>query len=132
MISLFCFLKGLPVTCSEQHKLIVDIYTELLETIWSKTSTIVGSTTVATLLETALFEVTPRYPFLESLQVSPAGLDLSGFSSGLEGLSSEEIRSGFEDLIAGLYAAFTILTGDVILRQIDPHLAQLRQQLKEV
>jgi hypothetical protein len=120
------------VACPEKRKLVLDIYIELLETIWAKTSTIVGSTTVATLLETALSEVIPQHPFLESLQVSSGGLDFSGFSSALERLSADEIRAGFEDLIAELYAAFTILTGDVILRQIDPHLIHLREQLKEV
>jgi hypothetical protein len=120
------------VTGADKRQLVLDIYTELLQTIWARTSLIVGTTTVSTLLETALFEATPQHPFLESLRVSPEGLDLSAVPAHLEKVSAEEVCAGFEDLISGLYAAFTILTGDVILRQIDPHLKHLREQLKGV
>lgn len=120
------------MTTVDKKQLIIEIYAGLFAKIWDKTSRIVGPMTVETLLETALFEVTQRHSLLSAAQLTPTGLDLSALEQEASDHSLVELKAALEDLVSTLFTAFTILTGDVITRQLRPDLTELRHRLEEV
>ncbi|HIE52213.1 MAG TPA: hypothetical protein EYP85_10680 [Armatimonadetes bacterium] len=116
----------------EKQRFVVSLYADLLQTIWNKTCLIVGPTTVQTLMESALFQTQPRHPPLQAVALTETGLDTSVLQAQAHVHSVEALKLAFEDFLSTLFSSFTILTGDLIVRQLNPHLAQFRAQLEEL
>lgn len=116
----------------EARALIISVYQDLLSTIFRRASPIVGPITVATLLESSLADATERYPFLAAVEVSEQGVSLDGLREGAKNIPPRELKAGLEEWVSGLFTAFTILTGDVIVRQLGEEVERVRERLREL
>ncbi len=112
--------------------LIISVYEDLLSTIFRKASPIVGAITVATLLESSLADAKEKYPFLEGASVSEEGVSLQGLRERAGEISPSQLKQGLEEWVSNLFTAFTILTGDVIVRQLGAEVEKVREKLREL
>ena len=116
----------------EARALIISVYQDLLTTIFRRASPIVGAITVATLLESSLEEAKERYPFLAAAEVSEEGVSLEGLRREARAVPPRELKAGLEEWVSGLFTAFTVLTGDVIVRQLGREVERVRAKLREL
>jgi len=116
----------------EARALIISLYQDLLGTIFRKASPIVGAITVATLLESSLADARERYPFLSAVRVSEEGVWLDELREEAKSIPPRELKAGLEEWVSGLFAAFTILTGEVIVRQLGREVERVKEKLKEL
>lgn len=57
---------------------LLDVYEDLLATIWNRIQPTLGRITVMTIMQRALTLAREKYPLLDHLQVTPVGLALDG------------------------------------------------------
>jgi len=116
----------------EARALIISVYEDLLSTIFRKASPMVGAITVATLLESSLEDAKLRYPFLRAAEVGEEGVSLKGLHKEAKGIPPQKLKAGLEEWVSNLFAAFTILTGDVIVRQLGAEVERDKAKLREL
>lgn len=97
---------------------ILEIYEELLRTVWDRILPTLGRATVIAITERALVLTREHFPVIEQLKVGPDGLvfDQLRESIGESGVSS--IREALQELVADVIDILAILTGDVLVTQL--------------
>ena len=110
---------------------IVDIFRELLERLWARLASLVGETATMAIFRSALWETTGPYAFLKGTKVSENGLRLDCLQENLAALDRATIRAGLLAFIDSIVALITDLTGDILVRKVQPLVEQFNQQLEE-
>lgn len=97
---------------------IVNLYEDLLTTIWERLVPTLGRVSVAAILERSLGETTKKYPFMESIKISREGLSTESLAPVIESRDPDEIRSAMKELVAVVIDLLAVLTGDIIVRRL--------------
>jgi hypothetical protein len=100
---------------SRAKQVTLDLYEDLLQTIWSKTCRTLGPPTVQILLHQAIAKTLTQYGWLEFLQVDrQAGLVLNDVREQLEQIDGISLKEGLQALISSLLSTMTSLTGSIV------------------
>lgn len=99
-------------------KELVDIYGDLLNSLWGRMAPTLGSITVQGIFERASFKSGRRFPFLSGLKVDERGVDLSEVREGASEESPERVKEAFHDLIGNLFDILVRLTGEAIASRL--------------
>ena len=97
---------------------VLEIYEDLLQTIWDRILPTLGRVTVIAIVERALVLTKERYPSIAHLEVTPNGVS---FEILRQRLGEEErmlLREALKELIANLIDILAMLTGDILVRQL--------------
>ncbi len=97
---------------------VLEIYEELIQTIWNRIFPTLGRVTVAAIMERALVLTQETYPMVKHLTIKPEGVS---FETLRQYISEEErglIREALKELIANLIDILALLTGDILVRQL--------------
>ncbi len=97
---------------------VLDIYEELLTTIWNRILPTLGQVTVVAIVERALVITTRTYPQIRYLQVRNHGIDFSELRQHADESAREMLREALKDLLTKLVDILAALTGDVLVRQL--------------
>ena len=96
----------------------LEIYEDLLQTIWKRIYPTLGRVAVMAILERALVMTKETYPLIEHLQVIPEGVDFHALRQRLREEDRDVLREALKELIANLIDILTMLTGDILVRQV--------------
>lgn len=107
-------------------KEVIDIYSRILEIVVSKTTPILGETTVTAVLGSALNKASKKFDFLNKFEISKGIISPDVLKEQLEGLSKDVIRDGFEELIAQFFDVLRALTGDVLVTVLKPEIEKVQ------
>src|SRR3990172_13074949 len=73
---------------------VIEIYEDLLRTVWAKIVPTLGTVTVETIMQRAISRTAARHPILNNLSVTDKGFDFSEIKAKLNGEDKEELKNG--------------------------------------
>lgn len=97
---------------------ILEIYEDLLKTIWSRIQPTLGRVTVMAIMERAVVLTKERYLLIEHLRVIPEGVSFDVLRQRVGEEERDVIREALKELIANLIDILAMLTGDILVRQL--------------
>lgn len=97
---------------------VIDIYEEILTTIWDKISPTLGNITVRTIGERAVLLASEQYPILKSVAVTDEGFDFTELKTRIDEKGKTNIREGFKEIIATLFDILAKLTGNIMVDRL--------------
>lgn len=96
----------------------LEIYDELLRTVWDRILPTLGRATVVAITERALALTQEHFPIIERLKVGPDGLVFDGLRESMGESDIAVIRDALRELVADLIDILAILTGDTLVKQL--------------
>lgn len=103
---------------AEVKKGVVEIYEDLLMTIWFKIVPTLGVVTVVTIIKRAVAKAAQTYPFLQEMEVNETGISLNKIKAKLSEEDKEQLKVGFRELVASLFDILAKLTGNILVQQL--------------
>ncbi len=97
---------------------VIDIYEDLLTTIWSRIMPTLGRVTVVSIMERALALTAEKYPLIGYLESSPDGVSFEEFRQKVSPEQRLLIREALKELVTTLIDILAMLTGDILVRQL--------------
>ena len=97
---------------------VLEVYEDLLKTIWNRILPTLGRVTVMAIMERALALTAETYPLLGRLQVTNEGLSFDVLRQQMREEEREDIRDALKELVANLIDILAMLTGDILVRQL--------------
>lgn len=97
---------------------VLDIYNDLLKTIWNRILPTLGRVTVMAIMERALALTEETYPIIGFLKVTSEGISFRTLSQNVKDEDNHNIREGLKDLVANLIDILAMLTGDILVKQL--------------
>jgi hypothetical protein len=97
---------------------VLEIYEELLQTIWDRILPTLGRVTVIAIMERAIALTKGNFPIVERLEVSPDGLLFDDLRSSVSESELAAIREALRELVADLIDILAMLTGDILVDRL--------------
>jgi hypothetical protein len=97
---------------------VLEIYEELLQTVWDRILPTLGRVTVMAIMERAITLTRDSFPVVSRLKVSPDGLVFDELRSRVEASELDTIREALRELVADLIDILAMLTGDILVQQL--------------
>ncbi len=97
---------------------VLDIYNDLLRTIWNRILPTLGRVTVMAIMERALALTQETYQIIGYLQVTSEGVSFRSLSQNIKEEETHVLREGLKELIANLIDILAMLTGDILVKQL--------------
>ena len=96
----------------------LDVYEDLLATIWNRIQPTLGRVTVLTIMERTLSLARDKYSVIDNLQATPEGLNLDVLRQRFEEADRDNVRGALREVITTLIDILVMLTGDILVRQL--------------
>jgi hypothetical protein len=97
---------------------VVDIYEEILVTVWAKILPTLGKITVRAIAQRALHLTAQRYAILDSMTVTDDGFDFRTLKERVDEKDRAAIREALKELIVSLFDILAKLTGNVLVDRL--------------
>jgi hypothetical protein len=97
---------------------VLEIYEELLRTVWDRILPTLGRVTVMAIMERAIVLTKESFPIVERLEVTSDGLSFDALRSSMSESELAVIREALRELVADLIDILAMLTGDVLVQQL--------------
>ena len=97
---------------------VLEIYEDLMRTVWAKIVPTLGTVTVVTIIQRAIDRTGEDHQVLNYLIVTDTGLSFDRIREHLGEEERAELREAFKDLIANLFDILAKLTGNIIVQQL--------------
>ena len=97
---------------------ILEVYEDLLRTIWDRILPTLGRVTVIAIMERALVLTRDRFPVVEHLEVNRDGLLFDRLRESMRESDRSVIRDALKELVANLIDILAMLTGDILVQQL--------------
>lgn len=97
---------------------VLEIYEELLRTVWDRILPTLGRATVIAITERALVLTREHFPVIEQLTVGPDGLVFDQLRGAMGESEVSAIREALQELVADVIDILAILTGDALVKQL--------------
>ena len=97
---------------------VLEIYEDLLRTVWAKIVPTLGTVTVVTIVQRAIDRTAQDHQVLTYLTVTDTGLSFDRINEHLGEEERTELREAFKDLIANLFDILAKLTGNILVKQL--------------
>jgi hypothetical protein len=97
---------------------VLEIYEELLQTVWNRILPTLGRVTVMAIMERSIILTKESFPFVERLEVTSEGLSFDTLRSSMNESELEVIREALRELVANLIDILAMLTGDILVQQL--------------
>ena len=107
---------------------VLSMYEHFFQEVWKKVSSIVGELTLELIIRYSIKRVLPAFGFLEDLKVSSKGIYFDKLKKSVNKLSHNELKKGFHALISEILAIFSIMWGEVIIRELSNKLREIEQE----
>lgn len=105
---------------------VLEIYEDLLQTIWNRIMPTLGRVTVTAIMERALTLTAEKYHLIKHLEVTAEGVSFEVLRQRLEGEGKPVLREAFKEVITNLIDILAMLTGDILVRQLLKEIEERR------
>jgi hypothetical protein len=106
---------------------VLEIYEELLQTVWDRILPTLGRVTVMAIMERAIILTKEGFPIIGRLKVSPDGLLFDELRVSVSESELAVIREALRELVADLIDILAMLTGDILVQQLIKEIDGRRQ-----
>ena len=107
--------KRVDVSVKEE---VIDIYEDLLKTIWSKITPTLGLVATAAITDRAIKKTSNTYPIIRHLEIKEEQISSAVLRDSMGERDKENIKDGFKELIANLFDILAKLTGNILVDQL--------------
>ena len=97
---------------------VLEIYEDLLQTLWNRILPTLGRVTVSAIVERALALTKETYPVIGRLQVTNDGLSFDQLRVRVGEEERDLLRDALKELVANLIDILAMLTGDILVRHL--------------
>ncbi|MFH7025746.1 MAG: hypothetical protein ACHBN1_10145 [Heteroscytonema crispum UTEX LB 1556] len=97
---------------------VLEIYEDLLQTIWNRIMPTLGRVTVTAITERALVLTTEKYPLIKQLSLTSEGVSFEILRQHLGEEEKPVLRDALKELITNLIDIIAMLTGDILVRKL--------------
>ena len=97
---------------------VLEVYEDLLQTIWSRILPTLGRVTVMAIMERTLALTKESYTLIGHLEVTEEGVSFNMLRQQVGEEKREIIREALKELVANLIDILAMLTGDILVRQL--------------
>jgi len=97
---------------------VIEIYEDLLRTVWAKIVPTLGTVTVVTIMQRAISRTAAKHAVLNDLAVNDTGFVFTEIKAKLNGEDREELKNGFKELVANVFDILAKLTGNILVQQL--------------
>lgn len=97
---------------------VIDIYEDLLTTIWNRIMPTLGRVTVVSIMERSVALTAEKYPLIGYIKSSGEGVSFEEFREKVPPEQRLLIREALKELVTTLIDILAILTGDILVRQL--------------
>lgn len=97
---------------------VIEIYEDLLKTVWAKITPTLGTVTVATIMQRAINRTAGHHPALGYLTVDETGFVFDEIKAKINEEDKDELTNGFKELIANVFDILAKLTGNILVQQL--------------
>ncbi|MBC8457546.1 MAG: hypothetical protein H8D67_06060 [Deltaproteobacteria bacterium] len=94
---------------------VVDIFEDILKTIWERIAPTLGVITVVTILQRAAYRTAQEFPIIKHLSFTEEGIDFTELKSRAMEEDKELIKEIFREFIGNLFDILAKLTGNVLV-----------------
>jgi hypothetical protein len=105
---------------------VLEIYEDLLQTIWNRIMPTLGRVTVTAIMERALTLTAEKYPLIKHLEVTAEGVSFEVLRQRLGEEGKPVLREAFKEVITNLIDILAMLTGDILVRQLLKEIEERR------
>lgn len=109
----------------------VEIFAELLERLWERLNSLIGETATAAIFRSAVVEASRDRVWLEDVTIADGGISLDQLDDSLETIDRAALRAGLLALTDNVMTLLIDLTGEILLRKVEPLVEQFKQKLDE-
>lgn len=103
---------------AEVKSSIIEIYEDLIRTVWAKIVPTLGTVTVVTIMQRAISRTAANHAVLNNLTVTDTGFDFSQIKAKLNGEDKGELKNSFKELVANVFDILAKLTGNILVQQL--------------
>jgi hypothetical protein len=103
---------------SEVKAGVLEIYDELLGTVWAKIVPTLGTMTVVTIMQRAISRTGARHPAISHLTLSDAGFSFNAIHGEIAAYDKAELKNAFKELIGNIFDILAKLTGNILVQQL--------------
>lgn len=103
---------------AEVKSSVIEIYEDLIRTVWAKIVPTLGTVTVVTIMQRAISRTSANHAVLNNLTVNDTGFDFSQIKAKLNGEDKEELKNSFKELVANVFDILAKLTGNILVQQL--------------
>ncbi|AKG20071.1 hypothetical protein [Calothrix sp. 336/3] len=97
---------------------VLEIYEDLLQTIWNRIMPTLGRVTVTAIMERALVLTAEKYPLIKNLEATAEGVSFEVLRQRLGEEEKPVLREALKEVITNLIDILAMLTGDILVRQL--------------
>lgn len=97
---------------------VLEIYEDLLQTIWNRIIPTLGRVTVTAIMERALVLTAEKYPLIQHLEATASGVSFETLRQHLGEEEKPVLREALKEVITNLIDILAMLTGDILVRQL--------------
>lgn len=97
---------------------VIEIYEDLLRTVWAKIAPTLGVVTVVTIMKRAVSRTAAKHAVLNDLSVNDSGFVFNEIKAKLKGEDKEELKNSFKELVANIFDILAKLTGNILVQQL--------------
>ncbi|HEY9830795.1 MAG TPA: hypothetical protein V6D26_09455 [Stenomitos sp.] len=105
---------------------VLEIYEDLLQTIWNRIMPTLGRVTVTAITERALALTAEKYPLIKHLEATTEGVSFEVLRQHLGEERKPILREALKDVITNLIDILAMLTGDILVRQLLKEIEERR------
>lgn len=109
----------------------LEIFSELLERLWERIAGLIGETAAVAVFRSALLEASRDNPLLQEIDIDNRGILLGRLKKNLDAWERNAVRSGLLAFTDSAIALLIDLTGEILLRKVEPLVEQFKQKLDE-
>jgi hypothetical protein len=97
---------------------VLEIYEDLLQTIWNRIMPTLGRVTVTAITERALVLTTEKYPLTKQLRLTADGVSFDILRQHLGEEEKPVLRDALKELVTNLIDILAMLTGDILVTKL--------------
>jgi hypothetical protein len=97
---------------------VLEIYEDLLQTIWNRIMPTLGRVTVTAITERALVLTSEKYPLTKQLRLTAEGVSFDILRQHLGEEEKPVLRDALKELVTNLIDILAMLTGDILVRKL--------------
>lgn len=103
---------------AEVKSSVIEIYEDLIRTVWAKIVPTLGTVTVVTIMQRAISRTAANHPIMNDLSVTDTGFDFTLIKARLNGEDKDELKNSFKELVANVFDILAKLTGNILVQQL--------------
>jgi len=103
---------------AEVKSSVIEIYEDLIRTVWAKIVPTLGTVTVVTIMQRAISRTAANHPIMNDLEINDSGFVFTQIKAKLNDADKNELKNSFKNLVANVFDILAKLTGNILVQQL--------------